>query len=497
MHIYAPPDSRPLQEYTKIAQRVGLVGATNLLIGLSGLILIPILTKTMPIEEYGTYVQITVTIGLVPALAMLGLPYTMVRFLAGAKSREVIQEGYYSIMATTVATAGVVSIILFLFADPISSALFDGRVAVTQIVSIIVFLECINGLQFNYFRTFQQIKRHSALNFFKTILQLILVGVLVTAGYGIFGAAIGLLIANLVLFGIMGLLIISEIGLAKPEFVYLKEFFSFGLPTVPGNISSWIVNASDRYLIAVYLGAAYVGYYSPGYTLGNTISMFITPLTFMLPAALSKLFDEKNIEAVKTILTHSKKYYLMVGIPSVVGISMLSKPLLIMLSTPEIAEQSYLVASISALGALIFGIRAIDSQILILEKKTMITGKIWIMSAVLSIALNLLFIPHIGIIGAAMSTLVTYIMAYIIIGIITRGYLVITADVRIILKSILASAIMAIVLLYLNPSGFFDLALTIIVGALVYVGSIFLLKGFSMHEINLVKEMIRGDHNLR
>jgi hypothetical protein len=48
-----------------------------------------------------------VTIGLVPGVVMLGLPYTMVRFLAAAKSREEIQEGYYSIVGITVVTAGV------------------------------------------------------------------------------------------------------------------------------------------------------------------------------------------------------------------------------------------------------------------------------------------------------------------------------------------------------------------------------------------------------
>ena len=81
-----------LQKYRQFARQIGIIGATNLLISLSGLILLPILTKTLPIEEYGTYVQITVTIGLVPGVVMLGLPYTMVRYLAAAKSREEIRE---------------------------------------------------------------------------------------------------------------------------------------------------------------------------------------------------------------------------------------------------------------------------------------------------------------------------------------------------------------------------------------------------------------------
>ena len=298
MHIYIPPDSQLLQDYKKFAQRIGLIGATNLFIGLSGIILLPILTKTMPIEEYGTYVQVTVTIGLVPSIVMLGLPYTMVRYLAAAKSKEDVQEGYYSILGITVITSGVTSIIIFLLAGPIANALFDGHFEVTQILAAIVFLECMNGLQFNYFRTFQHIKRYSALTFSKTLVQLTLVGAFVLLDHGIFGAMIGLLITDLILFAIMGILIVSEIDVVFPKFKNLREYLSFGLPTVPGNVSSWVVNSSDRYVIALFLGAAYVGYYSPGYTLGNTISMFIAPLSFMLPAVLSKYYDEGDLGTV-------------------------------------------------------------------------------------------------------------------------------------------------------------------------------------------------------
>ena len=65
-----------MSEYRLFAQRIGLIGITNLLVNLSGVILLPILTKTLPIEEYGIWTQITVTIGLIPSIVMLGLPYT-------------------------------------------------------------------------------------------------------------------------------------------------------------------------------------------------------------------------------------------------------------------------------------------------------------------------------------------------------------------------------------------------------------------------------------
>jgi O-antigen/teichoic acid export membrane protein len=483
-----------LNDYQQFARRIGLIGITNLLISLSGLLLLPILTKTLPIEDYGTYVQITVTIGLVPGIVMLGLPYTMVRFLAAAKAREEIQEGYYSIVGITVVTAGVTSLALFILAEPIAAALFDNRVAITRILAAIVFLECMNGLQFNYFRTFQQIKRYSGLTFFKTCLQLVLVGALVLAGYGILGATVGLFVTDLVLFLIMGILIVSEIGVVIPRFRNLREYLSFGLPTVPGNLSSWVVNSSDRYVIALFLGTAYVGYYSPGYTLGNVVSMFIAPLSFMLPAVLSKYYDDDNLSDVKTVLSYSMKYFLALAIPSVVGLSLLSKPLLTILSTPEIADQGYLITPFLALGGLLFGLYAIITQILVLEKKTGITGTIWIVAAVLNLGLNIIFVPRIGILGAAATTLVVYSLAFILSVYYSFKYLAFPVDGSFILKCLVAAAIMGVVVVIGGAQmsgGLVGIILLVGISALVYGAGLLVLRGFKKEEIRFFRGLLR------
>ncbi|WOX56756.1 oligosaccharide flippase family protein [Methanoculleus receptaculi] len=483
-----------MQEYHQFARRIGLIGATNLLISLSGLILLPILTKTLPIEEYGTYVQVTVTIGLVPAVVMLGLPYTMVRFLAGARSREEIQEGYYSIVGITVVTAGLASLALFILAEPIAAALFDNRVAIIQVLAAIVFLECMNEIQYNYFRTFQQIKRYSSLTFFKTCLQLTLVCTLVLAGYGILGATIGLLVTDVVLLIIMSILIVSEIGVAVPKFRHLREYLSFGLPTVPGNLSSWVVNSSDRYVIALFLGTAYVGYYSPGYTLGNIVNMFIAPLSFMLPAVLSKHYDDGNLNDVKTILSYSMKYFLALAIPSVVGLSLLSRPLLTILSTPEIAEQGYLITPFTALSGLLFGSYAVIMQILVLEKKTGISGTIWIVAAILNLGLNIIFVPIFGIIGAAVTTLLAYSLAFLLSTYYSFKYLVFDLNAAFILKCIIAAAIMGGVVVIGGSrisGGLVSILLLVIISALVYTAGLFILRGFKKEEILFFKGLLR------
>jgi O-antigen/teichoic acid export membrane protein len=50
--------------YKKFTHDVGLIGATQLSLILVGLILIPIITKTLGAYQYGIWAQITVTISL-------------------------------------------------------------------------------------------------------------------------------------------------------------------------------------------------------------------------------------------------------------------------------------------------------------------------------------------------------------------------------------------------------------------------------------------------
>jgi O-antigen/teichoic acid export membrane protein len=483
-----------VSEYKSIVKDIGRVGFTNLLVSLSGLILLPILTKTLPVEEYGTWVQITVTMGLIPAVAMLNLPFTMVRFLAAVKTREEFQEGYYSIAAVMAMSGGLASLALFILAGPVAAALFDNQIAITRILALIVFLECINGLQLNYFRTVQQINQYSYLLSFKTCLQLILIGALILAGYGIFGAAIGLVVTDLVLLLIMGVFITSEIGVAIPKFRYLREYLSFCLPTVPGSISNWVVNSSDRYVIALFLGNACVGYYSPGYALGNTITMFIAPLSFMLPVVLSKYYDEGNLKDIKTVLSYSMKYFLALAIPSVVGLSLLSKPLLTILSTPEIAEQGYLITPFLALSGLLFGLYAIITQILILEKKTGITGTIWIVASILNLGLNIIFIPRIGILGAAATTLVAFSLAFVLSMYYSSKYLVFDVNASFILKCLVAATIMGVVVVIGGvqmSGGLLGIILLVGISALVYGVGLLVLRGFKKEEIRFFRGLLR------
>jgi O-antigen/teichoic acid export membrane protein len=480
-----------MPEYKLFAQRVGLVGIVNILVSLSGIILLPILTKTLPIEEYGIWVQIIVTITLISPIVGLGLPYTMVRFLAAEKNKTKIQEGFFSVAVFIAFTSLAASVLLMIFSEPFATAFLGGRVDLIRVISVIIPIECLNNLFLNYFRTFQRIKKYSLFNILYTYGMVVLVAYSLLSGYGIFGALISFLIVRIIVFLLMGIFIVSEIGVKIPGFSHLKEYLRFGLPTVPGNFSAWIVNSSDRYIIGYLLGVAFVGYYSPGYLLGTIISMYIAPLGFLLPAVLSRLYDEGKEGEVKRYLEYTLKYFLMLAIPSVFGLSLLSESLLITLSTPEIASYGYLITPFTAVSALFLGANAVIAHILHLVKKTKIDGSIWMIAAIMNLSLNFVFIPYLGILGAAITTLIAYALAFVLTAYFSFKYFKFDVDFHFILKSILASVVMSLLIIKWSPVGTLNILITIGVCAIVYAVILFLSNGIKKEEIEFFRGLFK------
>lgn len=480
-----------MADYKLIAQRIGLVGLTNVLLSLSGIILLPILTKNMSIEDYGIWTQIYVTIGIFPGLVTFGLPYATVRFLPALNNKLEIQETFYSIFFFVLFTSGTASLLFYLFSETIALSLFDGNDSVVKILSLIILFECLNTLLLSYFRANEQIKRYSSVVLLQTTSQIFIVSLFVLMGKGILGATFGLLIKTFIIFLVMFYNIISEIGIHKPHFKKINEFLNFGMPMVPGNFSNWIANSSDRYVIGLFLGMASVGYYSPGYALGSLISVFLSPLSFLLPVILSKHYEVDDIKEVKIILSYSFKCLMAISIPAVFGISLLSKSILIILSTPEIASKGYLITPFVALSTFLLGPYGIFYQVLILEKKTKIVGNTWIVAALLNLGLNFIFIPYIGILGAAITTLIAFTFSFVIVTYYSRRMLKFDLNIGFILKCIFSSILMSLTIVIINPIKIHEILVTICICIGVYFLTLILLGGFEKREIDFVKTMVK------
>ena len=481
-------------KYTLTARRLGLTAVITPLASFSNLILLPILTKNLAIADYGTWALIMVTISLLPLLATLGLPSALIRFLAAATDKREIREAFYSMGFIVLLTSAIISGLLFLFVPQIAASLFQNNTAIALLLIPNILIACLTVYVLQYFVTFQQIKRYSVLTFFNAYLNTVLVAYFVLSGHGLEGAVIALLIQQLVVLAVIMYLIVAQIGFAIPKFKHVKQHLAFGLPLVPGSLASWVVNSSDRYLIALFLGAAAVGYYSPGYNLGYMLYVVSAPLATLLPPVLSKHYDENNIADVRTILTYSLKWYAGIALPCVFALSVLSKPLLLVLTTQQIAANGYLVTPFVAAGTALAGAYTVLVIAIALKKKTAVIGTIWMLSAVLNFGSNLVLIPYLGLVGAALTTFLAFLLAFVLTALYSFRQFKFDVNGGFIVKSVCGSSIIALFLLLWNPSGVLSIVLSIALAAVIYLAILLTLRGLTIQEIKLIYGIYRGSY---
>jgi len=470
-----------VSDYELLVKRIGLTGLANFVAALSPVLLLPILTKILTIQEYGIWTLIVVTASLVPALVTLGLPWAMIRFLAPTKNKDDIREGYYSIALVVLVAGFAGSLFLFLFG--IATNLLGNNRTVALLLPLVTFLASYNVVPETYFRTFQQAKRYSIVSFLYAFSYVILVAAFVLFGLGLAGATFGYLIALLLTSLISTFFVLRDIGVSLPSFTELRAYLKYGLPFVPTSVSSWALSVSDRYIITFFLGVAWVGYYSPGYALGNIIGLLAVPFTILVPTAVYQHYDANRMAEVRLIMRYSVKYFLAVAVPAAFVLSFLSKPILMVVTTPEIAANGYLITPFSALSAVLFGLFSIIVIVLTFEKSTAIIGTMWILAAVLNIGLNLVLVPYWGITAAALTTLMGYGFVFGVTAIYSVRHMTLDVDFGFILKSIFASIVICSFPLVWHASGFLSISILIVICAAVYTAILFVLKGFTPSEI--------------
>jgi O-antigen/teichoic acid export membrane protein len=477
--------------YQKFARDVGLVGIVQVLTNLSSFLLLPIMTKSLGTYYYGLWGLINITVSLISPFALMGLSIGLVRFLSSETEKGKIREAVYSILLFVTVSGLLASFLLYIFAEPLATFVFKEQKATyfIQAGSLLILLSVIEPITLFYFRIFRQIKKLSYLTLFEALGKLLLILVLLKMGYGLLGVIAATLTVQAVIILIAFLTIVSQIGFIIPRFIYLKEYLQFSLPLTPNNFVRWVTDSSDRYLVTYFLGLNSVGIYSAACSFGSLIQLFVSPFQLILLPALSKLYDENKNDEITIYISHSLRYFLLVSIPAVFTLSSLAKPLLRIFTTQDFLS-GWLVIPIIALSGLLAGIFQIFVNVVFLVKETKSMTYINLTAAVLNVLINLFLIPLIGILGAAVSTLLAYFLMAILCMHISLKYFKHEFYFHDISKSILSSVAMYFFISHFEILTVLELSEVAGMSMLIYLFSMFLLGGFNDHEISLIKRYL-------
>lgn len=484
------------KEYSTFGTQIGCFIGANVVGFLLGFISLPILTKGIGAQLYGTYSLVQTTISLISPIAALGFSTALVRFLAGEKDKSKIRDSFFSPYCVMIVSGIVFSLLLFLSSEQLAKLIFgDINLAIyIKLASAVVLLNPIGGLSLAFFRAFRRIELYTVLSLAKSACQVGLIILAILLGFQLIGVIIAIILTAIIFDLVTLFIVVKQIGIQRPRFANMKSYLKFGVPLTPNLAIAWIMSSSDRYMISYFMGVTATGIYSAAYGLAIYASFILAPLQTVLFPTVTKSYTENNLEETRNYLKYSFKYFMMVAIPSAFGLSILAKPILQILTTPEFISGNIIIPFV-ALGAILYSIFQISVNIIYLINRTKLIVRLLSASAALNIALNLVLIPRIGIMGAAVATLIAYGVLGISTLITTRRYLKFDLSTPFVLKSLFSSAVMAFSIWLIKPEAITLTIISIVGGALIYFAVLILIKGLSKGElsffVNFIKDNIK------
>lgn len=193
-----------------------------------------------------------------------------------------------------------------------------------------------------------------------------------------------------------------------------RQMLRYGLPIALVQLVDWALQLSDRFIIAAFRNEAEVGLYSAAYGIAEQ-GMATIVLMFELPFSVlaNRVWERDGREAAATFVSDSTRSYLLVAIPAWAGISILAGPIMtVMTDTPYL--EAAVIMPVVSLALLIGAIQFWYTSGAIFNKKTGQTVISMAAAVAVNLVLNLLLVDRFGYQVAAVTSLVGYVVALVL-----------------------------------------------------------------------------------
>jgi O-antigen/teichoic acid export membrane protein len=186
----------------------------------------------------------------------------------------------------------------------------------------------------------------------------------------------------------------------------LKKMLNYSLPLIVTGFASAIVALSDRFFLAKLISLHEVGIYSVATKITRVLSFIIAAFNIAWsPFILNISSSDKEFE--KQIRAKIFNYYLLILGFLAVTISLFAREIILILATKNFID-AYKIVGVLSLSMVSFGASSYLSTGISLSKKTKYFAYYSILIAVISLTLNMLLIPKLGLIGATFTSLISY-----------------------------------------------------------------------------------------
>jgi len=406
-------------------------------------ILVPFYTRVLTPDDYGIMDLLTIAGTLINLTIALEITQGLARYIPEVKNNEEKTEYISTSFLFTIIVFTLFSVLVWIFSEPIGNWMFEGKASVL-VLKIAILSIWVNGifsfLQILLMRDLKP-KKNTIVSvvsmaavvgmtvFFILVLELGLVGVF----YGI----------------LAGRLIGSVIGFyfSKNYFKFvfkynrLKELLKFSLPLVPSSVGVFISIYVDRLAIKQLLSLDDVGIYGVGYRVSSVVGLAVIGFSSALGPLIYKYYKRDD-----TAFTISRifRLFMLIALSLFLILSIFSKEILIIFTTPAYYSARSVIPLLTL--SIMLSSMYIFIPGLAIAKKTKKIAIIHITVAVLNGILNFTLIPFLGIQGAALATLISALVGFILYILLGQRYY----RIPFLWKRILLSSILIITIVFLS-----------------------------------------------
>jgi len=437
---------------------------------LSGVIALAVLTRLLPVEEYGRFALCTASMTMLQAAFTQWLTLGIIRFHAAAHTEQEKSRIIASVAALFVIEAPAVLLICVVVAFFSFDAVEDRHIILLSFLYYLAFslftisqrvhVSSFRSARFSLMSVFQSMASASFAILFSYIIA-------PTATFAIVGMILGYLCASV-------LDIRNTRDFLHPyafEFKEMYRVFKFAWPTIPQSGLAALIGRIDRFILAALVGAEAVGQYNAGFSLADQAisSVFLLVALVTHPLAISA-FEHKSVDAFRAQL--EKNITLMVGIalPAAVGLCAIASEL-----SKIVLGESFRNSAIELIPVLVAALFISGIKDHYIAHSFHLAKKMWLPVAALvpiaavSVLANYLLIPRFGIFGAAYVMLGAQLCALVLTYILSRWAVPFPFPVADIAKICAAAGMMGGIL-YVLPerSVWISLSTKLVLGVLCY-----------------------------
>jgi O-antigen/teichoic acid export membrane protein len=457
---------------------------------LIGFILVPLYTRLLTQSDYGYFDLLVTGMAVLSSVVILGMDTSVAMLFyqtddANERRKVTSTVLFFELVLTTAVAA-----ILFLLAEPLANVALGNSTYVRQVQLAVLTIPfaVLMTMFLDITRLLRMPPRYLVLAVGNLLVTTVLIiGAVVFLQLGVVGILWATLLGNGVFSLVAWLSTRGQFGWHFSVQI-LRHLVTLGAPLALASIALWVVGFSNRwFLLHLTSSPEQVAVYALASKLVAPIVLMVT--AFQIAWVPFSLSIARNTAALP-VYARTVLYLLTATFGVLLVITLWSEPLVRVFSTDAYLPASQIIALVGAT-SIATGLYFIVSTGLNLAGKTLHVSWITVVAAAVGIGLNLLLIPSIGVVGAAIAALAAALTPVILIYVIAQRLYRIPYDlIRILVLSCIAASLLAgATLLRMGDPGL-DFGLRLIM-VLLFVASLVPIGVVREHEVDEVRRLLR------